>query len=226
MARNDGNEDNGLLHCPMCPFFDDNSYTLALHVEETHFAEESPFVPVGNESRHAASVSLASCSLENEISNFHYLPCPEEECGEEVPWSELQEHLDFHLAEHLELEDGLIVASDMLDIPSSCPIRVSYYQTTAFLQVLRSDVDYLLHTSDTLCYSNAPGNFERLGASCPPTDGLHNSRRFMTNDPSSQMLMAQGPYKRLTVSNWPHPGLRLQHNLPPTSIIITLLLSW
>jgi len=215
MASNDGNEESGLFNCPICPFSSDDSYVLALHIEETHFAEESPFVAVGSrKSRHAASTSLSSCSLK---SDFHYLPCPEDGCGEEVEWSELQEHLDLHLAEHLELEDDITVASDMLDFPCACPYCIAYLQKTAFLQVQQSDVEYLLHNSGTLCVADAPGTFERPPGSRPTAGGLHISRTSITNDSISQAQPAPGPYTRLSVRTLglqQKPVLHHHHNSP------------
>ena len=74
----------------MCPFAHEDEYTLQLHIEETHFSDDSPFV-----------VREEAPQPQGSDNHDEFLACPEEGCGEQVLWSEMQEHLDFHLAEKL-----------------------------------------------------------------------------------------------------------------------------
>lgn len=100
----------GHIVCPMCAFSDEE-YFVTLHLEQVHFADESPFVvrdgaatPVISNYIHVGS-SIATAPPGD--SEMGYIACPEEGCGEEVLWAELQEHIDLHLAEKLTLEEAL-----------------------------------------------------------------------------------------------------------------------
>lgn len=97
----------GVLTCPFCSFTDMDDYILTLHVEELH-TEDSPFVvkgrpylaPPASTREHLGGCTSVSSSFQHEPLE-EYCLCPEEECGEEILLTELNEHLDLHLAERL-----------------------------------------------------------------------------------------------------------------------------
>ncbi|KAK7539083.1 peptidase family C78-domain-containing protein [Phyllosticta citricarpa] len=106
-----------LLQCPFCPFSDRDSYFLMLHVEELH-TDDSPFVARDNNSSppYAPSPKLPgkqACrdSPSKEEGETDWLLCPEENCGEQVPLYELNDHLDLHLAETLEYQEAAGISS-------------------------------------------------------------------------------------------------------------------
>lgn len=95
-----------LLDCPICPFSDTDENILTLHIEHLHFSDYATG---------ATNLSIDSGKFRNENQRRYpvddadfadvrgepnpYLPCPESDCGEEVLWLSLQEHLDLHIAE-------------------------------------------------------------------------------------------------------------------------------
>ncbi|TKA64086.1 hypothetical protein B0A49_10140 [Cryomyces minteri] len=87
------------LHCPFCPFSDPDSYFLALHVEEVH-TEDSPFAV-----RDSPSAASAPSAAPSQDGGDVYVECPEEECGEQVLITDLNEHLDLHLASQVTIEE-------------------------------------------------------------------------------------------------------------------------
>lgn len=91
------------LACPICSFTDTDEYALRLHVEHVHFGG-GEFI---NEPVLSTGVVDAPI-LDHRADPKHkadsdYVVCTE--CGEEIVSINLQEHLDFHLAERLGLEE-------------------------------------------------------------------------------------------------------------------------
>ena len=75
--------------CPFCAFCSADAYALLLHVETQHSeGEPSPF-----EVHDEGGVDAPAADA--------YVECPEPDCGESVVLSELELHLDMHLAERL-----------------------------------------------------------------------------------------------------------------------------
>lgn len=96
------------LSCPFCDFTDDDSYFMIQHVELLHPEGESPFVvrednddglKEGDENAGSSDpVTPASAT------GSDYVDCPHK-CGEVIPAAELPNHIDFHIAEGMALED-------------------------------------------------------------------------------------------------------------------------
>jgi len=93
------------LACPICSFTDTDEYALSLHVEHVHFGGgeiiNEPVVPSGVDK---APRLVDEVDLKNKANN-DYVVCTFGGCGEEVVSANFQEHLDFHVAEQLGLEE-------------------------------------------------------------------------------------------------------------------------
>ncbi|KAK8247655.1 peptidase family C78-domain-containing protein, partial [Phyllosticta capitalensis] len=104
------------IQCPFCPFSDRDSYFLMLHVEELH-TDDSPFVARDNNSLPRAPSPTSPGkqarrnSLPKEAGDTEWVLCPEDNCGEQIPLYELNDHLDLHLAEHLEYQEAAGISS-------------------------------------------------------------------------------------------------------------------
>lgn len=98
------------LACPFCPFEDADEYFLRLHIEELH-TDNSPFAIKHQEPDTSDDLQLprACIALDNDHGGDdqieRYVECPEDECGESILLSDLNEHLDFHLAEQVGLDE-------------------------------------------------------------------------------------------------------------------------
>lgn len=105
-----------LLECPMCDFtvLQKDDYILQLHFEQVH-TENSPFVieddpeplppslPLRPSSlRHDAEDTPSSDDSEEEESTT---VCPDPNCGEVVPLSDFNDHLEYHNAETLSFDE-------------------------------------------------------------------------------------------------------------------------
>jgi hypothetical protein len=106
-----------LLECPMCKFavLPKDDYILQLHFEQVH-TENSPFIieddpeplppslPLGPSSAHHDTEDSPSSdySEEEEAST---VVCPDSNCGEVVPLSDFNDHLDYHNAETLSFDE-------------------------------------------------------------------------------------------------------------------------
>ncbi|KAI4654607.1 uncharacterized protein J4E79_008481 [Alternaria viburni] len=105
-----------LLECPMCDFtvLQKDDYILQLHFEQVH-TENSPFVieddpeplppslPLRPSSlRHDTEVTPPSDDSEEEESTT---VCPDPNCGEIVPLSDFNDHLEYHNAETLSFDE-------------------------------------------------------------------------------------------------------------------------
>lgn len=114
-----------VLSCPFCSFTDTDDYILTLHVEELH-TEDSPFVvkdspylaPPSSTREHLGSGTSVPSSCQHEPLE-EYCLCPEEECGEEVLLTELNEHLDLHMAERLTLDAPTSRTRSVQDVSST-----------------------------------------------------------------------------------------------------------
>jgi hypothetical protein len=90
-------ERNEPLVCPFCEFNDSDSSFLSQHVEVCH-AEEN----ISPSNRRETSERSITARTDGDRSP--YIDCPHG-CGESVTATELQNHLDLHIAETLALED-------------------------------------------------------------------------------------------------------------------------
>ena len=109
-----------LLSCPFCEFEDYGSEFLSQHVAYCHPEDPAASLPThthqdwavaGEDLQAAQTDSLAALDNTDDL----YIPCPHG-CGEEVAKTELQLHLDLHVAEsvaldetgdlHLQVDDG------------------------------------------------------------------------------------------------------------------------
>lgn len=103
MSRQQATLPPGELSCPICPFTDDDEHTLALHIENVHFGGGvGDNAAIRPSSLDASAFASDESILEDRIS---YVVCTFEGCGEEILKVNLQEHLDFHIAERLSLEE-------------------------------------------------------------------------------------------------------------------------
>lgn len=105
----------GAISCPFCGYENGSEYNVQLHIEERH-TDNSPFVPapalpkkilrlskISNASSKATSASGTS-SMPEDI----WTRCTRPGCGEHVLLSEIDEHLDLHMAAALaEQEEDL-----------------------------------------------------------------------------------------------------------------------
>lgn len=97
------------LKCPFCEFEDADEYFLVLHIEELH-TEDSPFAVTDQAatSQDASQLHDSAAGRDEVVRDDQleqYVDCPESECGEKILLSDLNEHLDFHLAERATLEE-------------------------------------------------------------------------------------------------------------------------
>lgn len=112
-----------VLSCPLCRYDHKDEEELTLHIELTHYADDSVFSK-------SATVDVGTCRGD-ENNSFRgsstvsprqseddgYLLCPEEGCGEQVRLNDLQQHLDLHIAENFDpsrdiLDDGGEINAD------------------------------------------------------------------------------------------------------------------
>jgi hypothetical protein len=126
--------------CPFCGFVDADTYILMLHVETLHSEGESPFVVREGPAQDVPSKRLGSSSDNGRraqgpgkavssdtaalydgygssggSAELEYVVCSEETCGEAILLSELDAHIDMHVAERTTLE-----GADMRLVESSC----------------------------------------------------------------------------------------------------------
>lgn len=140
-----------LLSCPFCGFQNADDYFLTLHIEELHI-EDSPFVAKDNSKRGTdANIKsrLPEVSPEQPDADCddlfeEYVACPLSECGEELLTSDLNEHLDYHFAERVTLdeqqESSLSTSSRELKMHSSS--EYSSGSSTAHLNTSTSPSSY------------------------------------------------------------------------------------
>ncbi len=113
-------EEPSLGACPFCDFTDTDTYALLLHVETLHSEDDSPFVvreapdlsdhPI-NRQIHPHNPSLEELPSDPFGDDAEYVACPEPDCGEAIFLTELDTHIEMHLAEKTTADDG-IVAED------------------------------------------------------------------------------------------------------------------
>lgn len=98
-----------LLSCPFCEFEDYDSEFLSQHVAYCHPEDPAASLPTdthqdwavaGEDLQAAQTDSLAALDDTDDL----YIPCPHG-CGEEVAKTELQLHLDLHVAESVALDE-------------------------------------------------------------------------------------------------------------------------
>ncbi|KAI4941764.1 hypothetical protein J4E86_010275 [Alternaria arbusti] len=105
-----------LLECPMCDFtvLQKDDYILQLHFEQVH-TENSPFVIEDDPEPLPPSLPLRPSSLRHDTEDTpssddsdeeeSTTVCPDPNCGEVVPLSELNDHLEYHNAETLSFDE-------------------------------------------------------------------------------------------------------------------------
>jgi hypothetical protein len=95
-------EENNLLSCPFCAFSDFDGDFLSQHVEHCHPEDET--LP-GNGQNARNRTSFYGNDSETVSVEQLYVDCPQG-CGESVPTSEVQVHLDLHAAEDMVLDES------------------------------------------------------------------------------------------------------------------------
>lgn len=102
--------------CPFCEFTDADMYILLLHIETLHSEGESPFVVRENQEesqtgllqdRPNSDETSSATKAEDGSDEEDYVTCPEAECGEAVLLSEIEIHMDMHLAEKMTADDEM-----------------------------------------------------------------------------------------------------------------------
>lgn len=94
--------------CPLCGFFDSDTYILLLHVEQMH-PEHAPALSKAAEKSTSQmseeQFTLNALELITEGQAPEYVMCDVEGCGEPVLLAEIDSHVDLHYAERLALKD-------------------------------------------------------------------------------------------------------------------------
>ncbi|KAI4699378.1 hypothetical protein J4E81_004402 [Alternaria sp. BMP 2799] len=105
-----------LLECPMCDFtvLQKDDYILQLHFEQVH-TENSPFVIEDDPEPLPPSLPLRPSSLRHDTEDTpssddseeeeSTTVCPDPNCGEVVPLSDFNDHLEYHNAETLSFDE-------------------------------------------------------------------------------------------------------------------------
>ncbi|OAG05697.1 DUF1671-domain-containing protein [Paraphaeosphaeria sporulosa] len=105
-----------LLECPLCDFtvLPTDDYIIQLHFEQVH-TTDSPFrieddpedehpPPLPRRPRTALSTTDAQLTPASD-EDQNTVECPEPDCGESIPLSDFNEHLDYHAAESLSFDE-------------------------------------------------------------------------------------------------------------------------
>ena len=101
-----------LLTCPMCPFAvpPTDTYVLELHFEQEH-TPDSPFRIIDDPEALSLpavfepSESSKPGDVTSDEDDDNYVLCPRPDCGEDVLLADLNDHLNFHAAESLTVDD-------------------------------------------------------------------------------------------------------------------------
>ena len=101
-----------LLTCPMCPFAvpPTGTYVLELHFEQVH-TPDSPFRIIDDPEAPSLSTVFGSSErskpgdVTSDEDDDNYVLCPRPDCGEDVLLADLDDHLKFHAAESLAVDD-------------------------------------------------------------------------------------------------------------------------
>ena len=113
----------GIPNCPFCPFSDADSRFVAAHIEFCH-----PEHGVSSEIAHDGPDDLPEDSAQDnqnppsdeEESTEKYVDCPHG-CGEIVISTELNSHLDLHMAEEIALEDSGTAQPEPQNLDADAP---------------------------------------------------------------------------------------------------------
>ncbi|KAF2095198.1 DUF1671-domain-containing protein [Rhizodiscina lignyota] len=130
------------LSCPFCDFNDADEYFLMLHIEELH-TDDSPFVSRGAAAANGDESQLLqppNQQMDRDDLSEQYVDCPESDCGEQVLLSDLNEHLDLHLAERVTLEEQHDSSSGADPEHTSSPAFIQKHFSTAVSPYLRHAV--------------------------------------------------------------------------------------
>lgn len=88
-------------NCPFCPFSDWSSYSLAQHVETVHPETDQPsFVPRAFLKDHGVEDVYCKETATARDAPSGYFDC---ECGEAIPFSEFDDHVQLHSAESADM---------------------------------------------------------------------------------------------------------------------------
>lgn len=115
------------IPCPFCDFSDLDSSFLAQHVEFCHPENGSSPSVAERDSYTLQSDKEATNNTKPPCSGSHrgqlddYVNCPHG-CGEQVTSVELSNHLDFHVAEGMALEDSGMVESEAHSLDADCSL--------------------------------------------------------------------------------------------------------
>ncbi|KAI5779286.1 peptidase family C78-domain-containing protein [Geopyxis carbonaria] len=91
------------LECPFCQYQVSaaDEYILLLHIESQH-TDDSPFIP--RDDATSAPLNPFEYLDDDNDPESCYVCCPEDGCEELILLLELQNHMDFHTAEHFSME--------------------------------------------------------------------------------------------------------------------------
>jgi hypothetical protein len=104
--------DAALLECPMCDFtvLPSDEYVLRLHFEQLH-TTDSPFKTEDDHQPQPPSLSRSSSNRKHGRDTPSFddeegtVVCPDPDCGEVIPLTDFNEHLDYHAAETLSFDE-------------------------------------------------------------------------------------------------------------------------
>lgn len=104
--------DAALLECPMCDFtvLPSDDYILQLHFEQLH-TTDSPFMTEDDPQPQSPALSRTSSKRKHgrdtpsSDDEEDTVVCPDPDCGEVVPLTDFNEHLDYHAAETLSFDE-------------------------------------------------------------------------------------------------------------------------
>lgn len=108
--------EESIATCPFCEFTDSDTYVLMLHVETLHSEGESPFrvredelsstLDITGDMNHFSSPhGILEPDRNDGGEDENYVICPEEFCGEAVLLTELDPHIDMHVAEKATVDE-------------------------------------------------------------------------------------------------------------------------
>jgi len=134
-------------NCPLCRFEHEDAFVLQLHVDETHFgsgdvANDPPpnaaFRKLtGSDERSPYFDAPPSKPAHNDTDELEYLTCPLDDCDEEVLNIDLAEHLDFHTATGLDLDEELHALNNGGSFSEDSALRVNGNNNVGLLRNTR-----------------------------------------------------------------------------------------
>jgi hypothetical protein len=162
-----GTQHNETLYCPFCEFSDSDAYFLTQHVELCHpEGGDSPFI-VKDEDAAATREPSTDAETEQNLTSRDdtsdgYAECPHG-CGEIVDSGELTNHLDFHIAEEMAMEDIGVTFKDDHPDPRNPDGLIEHRFATNISKALDHDIVLKSSSSINKGKKNNPGRTRRLG---------------------------------------------------------------